>query len=84
MLSSEGMWADVAEMCDDSIFIEAEPGQVRDRLIARKIRGGLTPEAAEAFYERSDRVNVLRLMEKHVRASFCWRMLADGEFVSVD
>lgn len=84
MLSGEGMWADVAEMCDDSIFIEAEPGQVRDRLIARKIRGGLTPEAAEAFYERSDRVNVLRLMEKHVKASFCWRMLAGGEFVSVD
>ena len=83
MLSSEGQWADVAAMCDDSIFIDARPDQVRDRLIARKIRGGLTPEAAEAFYERSDRVNVVRLMEKHVRPTVCWRMTEDGEFVSV-
>lgn len=83
MLSSEGAWATVAELCDDSIFIEAAPEEVRDRLIARKIRGGLTPEAAEAFYERSDRSNVLRLMEKHVSAASCWRMTADGGYISI-
>lgn len=81
MLSSEGMWADVAGMCDDSIFIGADPESVRDRLVARKIRGGLSPEAAEAFYERSDRANVLRLMAHHVRASSCWRMTEDGAYV---
>ena len=83
MLSSEGAWATVAALCDDSIFIEATPEEVRDRLIARKIRGGLTPEAAETFYERSDRANVLRLMENHVTPAFCWRMTADGGYAPV-
>ena len=81
MLSSEGAWDAVAAMCDDSIFIEASPDAVRDRLIARKIRGGLTPEAAEAFYERSDRVNILRLMMHHRDARVCWRMTPDGVYL---
>ena len=81
MLSDEEPWATVAEMCDDSIFIDATPESVRDRLIARKIRGGLTPEAAEAFYERSDRVNILRLTARHKKANTCLRMTVDGAYV---
>ena len=80
LLSTEGAWARVSEMCDDSIFIEAHPDDVRDRLIARKIRGGLSPEAAEEFYERSDRANILRLMNNHRRAGEIWSMTADGSF----
>ena len=81
LLSSEGAWAAVAEMCDDSIFIEADPDHLRGRLIARKMRGGLTLEAAEEFYERSDRVNILRLMANHREAGERWIMNADGMFV---
>ena len=81
LLSSEGAWATVAEMCDDSIFIEADPDHLRGRLIARKMRGGLTLEAAEEFYERSDRVNILRLMANHREAGERWIMSADGTFV---
>lgn len=81
LLSCEGAWAAVAAMCDDSIFIEASPDDVRDRLIARKMRGGLTLEAAEEFYERSDRVNILRLMANHREAGERWIMTADGDFV---
>ena len=81
LLSTEGAWANVAGMCDDSIFIEACPDDVRDRLIARKIRGGLPPEAAEEFYERSDRANILRLMANHRKAGETWAMDADGAFV---
>ena len=84
MLSSEGAWDTVAAMCDDSLFIEAEPDAVRERLIARKIRGGLTPEAAAAFYERSDRANILRLMAHHREAHTCWRMTADGTYLCRD
>ena len=80
LLSTEGAWANVAEMCDDSIFIEACPDDVRDRLIARKIRGGLPPEAAEEFYERSDRANILRLMANHRKAGETWAMDAGGFF----
>ena len=81
LLSSEGAWASVADMCDDSIFIESSPDLLRDRLIARKTRGGSTLEAAEEFYERSDRVNILRLMANHREAGERWIMNADGMFV---
>lgn len=81
LLSSEGEWMSLAEMCDDSIFIEASPDLVRDRLIARKMRGGLSREAGEEFYERSDRANILRLMANHRQAGETWTMTADGAFV---
>ena len=81
LLSSEGVWARVAEMCDDSIFIEADPDHLRGRLIARKMRGGLTLEAAEEFYERSDRANILRLMANHCEAGQIWSMTEDGTFI---
>ena len=80
LLSTEGAWETVAEMCDDSIFIDSSPELLRDRLIARKIRGGLSPEAAEEFYERSDRANILRLMANHREARERWTMTADGTF----
>ena len=84
LLSDEGEWARVAEMCDDSIFIEAAPEALRDRLVARKMRGGLSREDAEAFYERSDRANILRLMAHHGKASTNWEMTADGGFAPVN
>lgn len=84
LLSDEGEWARVAEMCDDSIFIEAVPEALRERLVARKMRGGLSREDAEAFYERSDRANILRLMAHHCEASTNWKMTEDGGFASVE
>lgn len=80
MLSDEGAWATVAGMCDDSVFIEAAPETVRERLIDRKIRGGLTPEAAKDFYERSDKVNILRLADRHVEAKVCLKLLPEGDY----
>ena len=43
---------------DMSVFIGADEPELRERLIARKIRGGLSPEAARDFYARSDGPNV--------------------------
>ena len=84
LLSDEGEWARVAEMCDDSIFIEATPEALRERLVARKMRGGLSREEAEAFYERSDRANILRLMAHHRKPNICWQMTVNGDFVPVN
>lgn len=81
LLSSEGAWAALGDMCDDSIFIEASPDTVRDRLIARKMRGGLSRADAEAFYERSDRANILRLMVNHREANETWVMTSDGSYI---
>lgn len=84
LLSTEGAWASLAEMCDDSIFIEADADSLRERLITRKMRGGLSREEAERFYERSDRKNIVRLMMHHHQARECWVMEADGSYAGRD
>ena len=50
-------------MADYRIFIGAEESELRERLISRKAKGGITREAAEAHYERSDGPNVRRVLE---------------------
>lgn len=65
LLSTEGDWNSLIEYCDDSIFIYAEEDELKDRLIQRKMHGGLSLAEAEKFYENSDRKNVNRLIKNH-------------------
>ena len=62
LLLDETGWSDLADFSDFNIFIEAAPEQLRDRLVDRKIRGGLSRPDAEAFYRRSDGPNVERVL----------------------
>jgi len=64
--------------CDFSLFIGAEEIQLRDRLIERKMRGGLSREAAEAFYDACDGPNIRLCMGKHKRADVELTLLGDG------
>lgn len=61
LLLDEPGWQDLATYAAFVIYLDAEPELLRDRLVERKIRGGLSPEAAAEFYERSDRRNVERV-----------------------
>lgn len=63
LLLDEDYWDDFAEMADYRIFIGAEESELRERLISRKAKGGITRGAAEAHYERSDGPNVRRVLE---------------------
>ena len=72
-------WRDLPH--DYSVFIEAEEAQLRSRLIARKIRGGLDKAAAEAFYDACDGANVRLCLEKRLPADITLRMKGDGCFV---
>ena len=56
---------------------------MKDRLIARKMQGGLSVEDATAFYETSDRRNVERFAAHAGAADEVWRMETDGDFVRV-
>jgi len=78
LLYSEGPWQAMRELCDDSVFIEAESDLLAQRLIERKIRGGLTREEGEAFYNRSDKRNIERLMARHHKARTTLVLEADG------
>ena len=54
---------------------------MKNRLIQRKIQGGLSEDEAVKFYETSDRLNVERIADNTVPANEEWQMQADGDFV---
>ena len=80
LLYNEGIWATLVDMCDDSVFIEAQAEHLRERLIARKMRGGLSYEDARDYCDRVDCANVWRLMAHHHTPRECWVMGEDGTY----
>jgi len=69
-------WKDLR--CDYSMFIGAKEDQLRDRLIERKMRGGLSREAAAAFYDACDGPNIRLCMENRKGADMNLTLLGDG------
>lgn len=84
LLLDEPGWRDLKEKCDYSIFIRAEEDQLKDRLINRKIKGGLTPEEAIEFYKRSDGKNVKRVMDYQLKADLVLELSENEENVVVE
>ncbi len=82
LLLKEHPWEELIRECDDSVFISAEESDLRERLIKRKIQGGLTFEEAEAFYEKSDSKNIHRLMNAHWNANETLLMQKDGRYIN--
>lgn len=68
LLLDEPEWASLSEFSAFNIFIDAAVDSLRERLVGRKVQGGLTPEAAADFYERSDRRNVERVLRDSDRS----------------
>ena len=64
LLLDEPGWADLSAHSSYNIFVDADPALLRERLVDRKVRGGLDHEAAVAFYEHSDRLNVDRVLTR--------------------
>lgn len=65
---------------DFSIFLRAEESMLRERLIARKMRGGMDRAGAEAFYLNSDRANVRRCLAESLPADRTLTMTGDGAY----
>lgn len=78
LLLNEDGWRDLKVTADLTLFIEAEEDMLKPRLINRKIMGGLNREAATAFYESSDRKNVIRVLEHHSEPDVKLKMMSDG------
>ena len=83
LLLKEAGWTNVRVLGDYSVFIEAEPYLLRERLINRKIAGGKSREEAEKFYDFSDSKNIERVMKNSARADETWKLLPDGDFLSI-
>lgn len=69
LLLNDYGWQHMIDYCDDSIFIDTDEYEVKERLIARKMQGGLTEEEAIHFYDNSDYKNVMLLMHHHHKAN---------------
>lgn len=62
LLLDEPGWADLSAYSSLNVFVSADPSLLRERLIQRKVRGGMDRASATAFYERSDGPNVDRVL----------------------
>lgn len=79
LLLDAPVWRDLE--CDYSVFIAAEESQLRERLIARKMRGGLSREAAERHYEDCDGPNIRLCMSDSRPGDLNLRLAGDGGMV---
>ena len=80
LLLKETGWTNVRVLADYSVFIDAEPYLLRERLINRKVMGGKSREAAERFFDFSDSKNIERVLKNSARADETWKLLPDGDF----
>ena len=80
LLLKEAGWTNVRVLGDYSVFIDADPELLRERLISRKIAGGKSREEAEAFYNFSDSKNIERVLKNSAQADETWKLLTDGDY----
>jgi len=81
LLLKDSRWTDIRIFADYSAFIEVPPELLKERLIRRKVQGGISREEAEAFYEASDRRNVELVLQGSGQADEVWIMQEDGDFI---
>lgn len=62
LLLDEEPWRGLRRHAERTIFIEASSDVLEERLVSRKVAGGLSRGDAEAFYVRSDGPNVERAL----------------------
>ena len=63
LLLNEELWKSMHQFADYKILILAEEEMLKERLISRKEKGGLSREEAESWYENSDSKNVTRVLK---------------------
>ena len=80
LLLDDARWRALREFCDFSIFIKAPPDVLRQRLINRKIAGGLSAQEAQAFYLRTDGPNVDRVLADSLPADLTLEMTPAGGY----
>ena len=80
LLLDDPRWAPLTAHSSFNVFIDADPHLLRDRLIDRKMRGGASRAEAVAFYDRSDRLNVERVLDQSDRSKvdLLLRLAPDG------
>lgn len=79
LLLDEEPWSRLSDLCDASVFIQADEQSLCDRLIQRKLNGGMAPHEAVAFVRQSDLRNVKRIL-KHRKKADVTLVFEQGDF----
>jgi len=81
LLLDEPRWRELAQFCDYSIFVNADRETLINRLIERKIMGGLSEEEAKKFVMRSDADNIERILQHRIKCDLELYMQENGKFI---
>lgn len=84
LLLDEPGWRELKKYSDYSVMVTTDVQILEERLIGRKVAGGLSEEEARSFYETSDKPNVLRVLNRQVPADLSLRLEEDGDFQKID
>ena len=84
LLLKEPRWTNIRILADYTVFIKARPNTLKERLINRKIQGGLSREEAEKFYYASDSKNVERVLNNSAAANETWMLQNDGDYFKIE
>ena len=84
LLLKEPRWTNIRVLADYTVFIKARPATLKERLINRKIQGGLSREDAEKFYNDSDSKNVTRVMQNSAAANETWMLQPDDDYFKIE
>ena len=75
-LLGDGPFSPVRQLLDQTWFLEVDPGLRRSRLVARHVRHGRTPQAAERWVAASDDRNAALVDATRDRADLVVRLAA--------
>ena len=82
LLLNQSPWCDLFPYADDTLFIQADPDQLKSRLIKRKAKG-IHYRQAVSFYLNSDRLNVMTVLEHSQTARITLYLEADNDYTMV-
>lgn len=83
LLLKDKTWQRMRPFADYTLLISASPDLLKHRLIARKVQGGLSEPDAEAFYEKSDSINITRTLKDSINPDETWVMLEDSDYTKI-
>ena len=77
----KGPWKRIQEIADYRIILLAPFSVLRKRAVARKIRNGMTPEAAREYFDTSDRRATIRILDNMADADLYLESAEDATLI---
>ena len=84
LLLKDPRWTNIRTLADYTVMIKARPAMLKERLISRKVQGGLSREDAEKFYYASDGKNIETVLKNSASANETWMVQEDGDFFKIE